>query len=312
MQIIQDIPGYADFVTVVPITKGWSGDSKYYIETKDDAQYLLRVGDISQYKRFQHAYAMMQKVAALGVPMQQPVGFGVCNGGESVFQLLTWLAGADAAAELPQLPIAEQYALGMRAGQILQQIHSIAAPAGIEDWATRYGRKTDWRIAAFHRHQDVALPLGAENSFLQFVTENRHLIANRPQVYQHGDYHPSNMIIGADGSLAIIDWNRDDYGDPWEEFVRIPFTVRDSPQFANGMLHGYFAGDPPLEFFRLLALYLASNALGAYHYAVQFGADEIEFTRAQNAMVLRWYDNMRTVVPTWYRPAAGATSKAEI
>ena len=35
---------------------------------------------------------------------------------------------------------------------------------------------------------------------------------------------------------AIIDWNRDDFGDPREEFNRITFTAHISPHFATGQL----------------------------------------------------------------------------
>jgi aminoglycoside phosphotransferase (APT) family kinase protein len=53
------------------------------------------------------------------------------------------------------------------------------------------------------------------------------ILKNRPQYYQHGDYHPGDMIIAPDGSLFVIDWNRDDFGDPWEEFNRIQRTDGD-------------------------------------------------------------------------------------
>jgi len=34
------------------------------------------------------------------------------------------------------------------------------------------------------------------------------------------------MVIAADNGLFIIDFNRFDFGDPWEEFNRIVFSGR--------------------------------------------------------------------------------------
>ena len=61
----------------------------------------------------------------------------------------------------------------------------------------------------------VECPIKYENgqAFIDYINENRHLLKNRPQVYQHGDYHIGNMMIDRGGQLHVIDFNRNDYGD---------------------------------------------------------------------------------------------------
>ena len=61
------------------------------------------------------------------------------------------------------------------------------------------------------------------------ITANRYLLKDRPQVYQHGDYHIGNMMIDHNGQLHVIDFNRNDYGDPWEEFNRIVWCAQKAP-----------------------------------------------------------------------------------
>jgi len=39
-----DIPGYDTFIKIERITKGWSDDKKYYIETADGQRVLWVVG----------------------------------------------------------------------------------------------------------------------------------------------------------------------------------------------------------------------------------------------------------------------------
>jgi serine/threonine-protein kinase len=295
-----DIPGYDTFIKIEPVIKGWSGDKKYYIETSGGRRLLLRVADITQYGRKKTEYEMMKKVAALGVPMQRPVDFGTCHDGKSVYVLLIWVDGEDMETVLPLMSETDQYVLGLKSGEILRKIHSLPAPAEYEDWETRFNLKTDRRIETYHRYKEQVLTSKGEEHFLAYVESNRALLKNRPQCYQHGDYHPGNMITAPDGSFSVIDWNRDDFGDPWEEFNRITFTAHTSPHFATGQFHGYFGGEPPAEFFKLLAFYIASNQLGVVGWARPFGQSEADFAKKQNEEVLRWYDNMRTVVPSWY------------
>ena len=136
---------------------------------------------------------------------------------------------------------------------------------------------------------------------MKFIAENRHLLAGRPQSYQHGDYHIGNMMIDQNRQLTIIDFDRDDYGDPWEEFNRIVWCAQSAPAFASGMVDGYFDGNVPEAFWRLLALYICSNTLSSLPWAIPFGEEEIKVMRKQADEVLRWYDGMKNVVPSWYQ-----------
>ena len=109
-----------------------------------------------------------------------------------------------------------------------------------------------------------------------------------------------NMMI-SQSELIIIDFDRFDYGDPWEEFNRIVWCAQASPKFACGMVDGYFDGQVPYQFWQLLALYICSNTLSSIPWAIPFGQKEIDTMINQAKDVLSWYDNMKNPVPTWYR-----------
>jgi hypothetical protein len=68
------------------------------------------------------------------------------------------------------------------------------------------------------------------------------------------------------------------------------------------MVDGYFDGDVPLEFWKLLAVYISNNTLGSLPWAIPFGEREIQVMRRQAAQVFHWYDGMKKVVPSWYQP----------
>lgn len=119
-----------------------------------------------------------------------------------------------------------------------------------------------------------------------------------------------NMMIDTVGSLNIIDFDRSDYGDPWEEFNRIVWCAQKSPLFASGMVNGYFENEVPMEFWQLLTLYIANNALSSLPWAVNFGESEINTMKAQEKEILKWYDNMENVIPSWYLKECSPQSKS--
>lgn len=285
-----------EFVSKTPVEKGWSGDKKYCAVTADGIKYLLRVSTIEQYDRKKSEFELMQRVAELGVPMCEALEFGICD--EGIYSVQTWIDGRDAEELLPELSEEEQYRYGFESGKILQKIHSIPAPEGIEAWEMYFNRKADRKIKMY---EECTLKYENGDKFIEYVNAHRHLLQGRPRTYQHGDYHVGNMMIDKSGKLYIIDFNRNDFGDPWEEFNRIVWCAQAAPKFAAGMVDGYFEGDVPQEFWELLALYISSNTLSSLPWAIPFGEGEIATMTNQAADVLEWYDNMTNPIPTWYR-----------
>ena len=278
------------------IHKGWSGDKKYRITDENGIAYLLRVSPKEQDEKKRRQFHRMEQAARLGIPMCLPVEFGTDDAG--VYSIQSWVSGVDAEAYIPTLPKERQYAYGLDAGRILVRLHSLPAPEGAEDWEVRFNKKIDRKIAMYE-----ACPLKYEGgeAFLRHIEKSRHLLAGRPQSYQHGDYHIGNMMVDEAGVLTVIDFDRDDHGDPWEEFNRIVWCAQAAPAFAAGMVDGYFGGEVPMDFWNLLALYICSNTLSSLPWAIPFGDGEINTMRKQAKDILDWYDNMNTVVPGWYR-----------
>ncbi len=289
---------YQDIVSRTSIDKGWSGDQKYCAVTSDGTKYLLRITSPERAHRFHLGFMRMQEAAALGVPMCLPIEFGQSQ--EGTFAIHSWIDGVDAEAFIPTLPLDRQYAYGLDAGRILAKLHTIPAPEDAPAWEPRFNAKIGRKIAMYEACE-LKYECGGD-AFLMYIAENRHLLANRPQTYQHGDYHIGNMMIDKTGVLTIIDFDRDDFGDPWEEFNRIVWCAQAAPAFASGMVDGYFNGNVPPDFWKLLALYICSNTLSSLPWAIPFGKREVQTMHKQAAQILQWYDDMKNVVPTWYQP----------
>lgn len=284
------------FYTKEIIEKGWSKDKKYCVTDENNQRYLLRVSAMESYERKKQEYELALQVAAIGVPMCKPIAFGISD--EGVYSVHSWIDGMDAEEKVPQLSEQEQYKYGFAAGQILQKIHTIPAPEGYEKWEVYFNRKVDYKI---EKYNECSIKYKNGDLFVQYINANRELLNGRPSTYQHGDYHTGNMMIGTDGQLYIIDFDRNDFGDPWEEFNRIVWSAQDAPIFSTAMVNGYFDNQVPDKFWKLLALYISSNTLGSVPWAIPFGQGEVDTMIRQAEDVLSWYHNMEDVVPTWYK-----------
>ena len=285
-----------NIVSKILIEKGWSGDKKYYITDCEQTKYLLRISPIEQYERKKFEFELMKTVAERGVPMCKPIEFGTCTDG--VYSIQSWIDGSDAEDILVHCSNHQQYSYGFQAGEILKAIHGIPAPDDREEWKSFFNRKMDRKIKVYN---ECPLKYECGQPFIDYINSHRHLLKGRPSVYQHGDYHIGNMMIGVDKQLYIIDFNRNDFGDPWEEFNRIVWCAQSMPYFATGMVNGYFDNNVHETFWELLALYISSNALSSLPWAIPFGQSEIDVMINQAKDILAWYDNMKQVVPTWYK-----------
>lgn len=296
MKDMTGIPGYR-FTKTNLITKGLSGDEKFYLETKEGDRFLARITECSEYERKKAEYILVQKVSKIGIPMPAPVEFGYCEDKSKIYTLFTWAEGEDAQKVLPKLSQKEQYRLGVEAGRILRKLHDNSITECCEDWQTRYFSVIEPRLEAYRKE---GIPFEGSGRVLDYIEANKHLLFCRPQTLHHGDFHLGNMVIGRKGELSVIDWDTADFenvGDPWYEFNRIGTGV---PAFAAGQIDGYFENNVPDEFWRLLTFYLAASAITSIVWAKYFAPECMDEIMKLNTNIVRWHYGMKDIIPLWY------------
>lgn len=283
------------FISKQPINKGWSSDKKFCVTDENGTRYLLRISSIDQFSTKESEFKIMKQIDSMGIPMCRPIEFGTCK--EGVYSIQSWIEGRDAEEIITTLSDTGQYVYGLEAGRILKKIHSIPAPGGQENWESRFNRKIDRIIKGY---TDCPEKFDGADVFIDYINSNRNLLKNRLQCFGHGDYHRGNMMIDSTCMLNIIDFGRYDFGDPWEDMKAITWDVQMSPLFASGRINGYFEGDVPIEFWKLLSFYICVGTLSSIAWAVPFGQGEINTMKTLAAHVLEWYDNMKNLEPSWY------------
>ena len=280
------------------ISKGWSSDEKYKIKTSDGQTLLLRISDISNYDSKKKEFEIIEKYSKLGFPMSQPVDFGNCNDGKSCYMLLTFVEGVDLEQALPTLSEKEQYLLGREAGEILRKIHSITLDECDIPTQTKRERKL-WQL---YRYEEAThLRVENDEDAIAYVKNNINLIWQQNPVYQHGDFHPGNLIYMPDGQIGVIDFNRWEVGDPYEEFYKLEsFGIDVSVPYSIGQIDAYFEDKVPEDFWGALAVYCAQAALFSIKWAEKFGQKDIDGMVERCKRAFENYDGFNSIVPKWY------------
>lgn len=198
------------FVSKELIQKGWSSDKKYHVIDENGLHFLLRVSKLEHRARKEAEFAVMKQVEASGVSMCRPLKQW-CDQ-SCVYTLLEWIEGEDLESVLPRLSECEQYCLGLEAGRLQRRIHSIPAPPEQGSWECFYKKKAEKHL---QQYLDCPLKYEEDAFFIQSVYRCLPLIAGRPTMLQHGDFHRGNLMLDQHGCLRVIDFEKFDYGDPW-------------------------------------------------------------------------------------------------
>ncbi|HEM2762784.1 TPA: phosphotransferase [Streptococcus suis] len=259
-----------------PLTKGWSSDRKYKVQLEDGRLGLLRIAERPVYEAKRSEFQLVENLFGLSLPVAEPIAFWTDD--LSVYTLYEWVEGQDMNEVASSLSDSVLYELGCQAGKFLRALHAQPIDQSLRDWNSFYQAKIDNKLAAYQAASH-SYPNG--QAMIDFVQANRHLLEGRPIAYHHGDFHTGNFLLGKDGKLKILDFDRHDIGDPWEEFNRLIFTADLSPAFARGQVAAYFDGVIPEEFWRLMALYVTVNSLGALSWAEQVDSEQIPLMKLQ-------------------------------
>lgn len=274
--------------------KGWSDDQKYIVTTRDD-KYLLRLSSIDRIKDIQLQINLVEQCMELGLPMQQLVSHGEYH--NPYYLLYKWIEGYEAKEILPTLTLEEQYELGLEAARLLKAIHTIPG-------ANQFGWR-DFFLKKIERKKSMYLnceyKYDNDQCLFNVIEKYENRIIDKPVVYHHGDYHVGNMVIDEKGKLWIIDFDRCSIGAPFEEFNRISWCVNTSEAFSRGRVDGYFDGTVPIDFWKVLSVYIATNILSSLPWAVQFGVKEIQVMKQEFEVQRKYYEDFNIVIPKWYK-----------
>ncbi|OZB96246.1 phosphotransferase family protein [Paenibacillus sp. XY044] len=263
-----------------PLEKGYSDARKFILYQADTPVYLLRVHEGSAYARHRVEFELLRKHEANQVRCSKPLVVELARHLDLCYLLLSYIPGVSGEEVLPGLSPEAQLHQGAAAGKELKKIHEVTPNFPIA-WAPQ-------RTEKYRQKKEKLRGLGLRfhrQSYLEsYIDDHLDLLKKSPVTFQHDDFHPSNLIFQNHRLAGVIDFGRFDWGDPWEEFFKLPkYTCQISPYFAKGQVHGYFHDCIPDDFWPKYNLFVALNQHatligGAQNDRVQETMEKIERT----------------------------------
>nr|WP_301291509.1 aminoglycoside phosphotransferase family protein [Paenibacillus xylanexedens] len=259
---------------------------------------LVRVYDIAEEWMKQREYQYLQSMQQLGVLCPATLGTGRLDEKHG-YMIFSYIEGEDASERLPQLNEQQQWAVGLEAGAQLQLIHQLPMEEQIESW---YIRKSTKHQRYVERYRQCPIVMKEDHVILTFIADHLGWMKNRPDGFQHDDFHPSNLVVKQDKLAGVIDFNRYDQGDPIHEFLKLGlFASEISIPYSIGQIQGYFDGNEPDElFWRLYSLYTAMALVSSVVWIQQVKPEETLEMMAKIERVREDHDDFRSFIPRWY------------
>lgn len=284
--------------SIEPIHKGYSGDQKFLVRTKDGNHLLLKIFDLNEYGRKHEEFGLMRQMEMLGVNCSKPVEIGKLS--TAGYMLFSYIDGMDATDELPSCSESEQYAIGLEAGEELRKINQLPAPSDVPPWFERKAAKHKRYI---EQYLSCGVRVKNDDRIMSFIEHNLSCMENRPNRFQHDDFHVGNLIVKDKRLSGVIDFNRYDWGDPVHEFLKLGFFSREiSVPFSIGQIHGYFKGGrPPEAFWRLYSVYTAMSVFSSVVWTLKVVPDTLRDMMEKIDMVLEDHHYFDRIQPGWYQ-----------
>lgn len=296
--LIKEIPFIKDCRDIVKIDKGFSSDEKYKIRMPaEQATVLLRLFSAQELAQKKLEYAVMEQMQQLGIRCSKPLAIG--KAGDKGYMITSYLAGEDAEYALPHYSPEEQFAVGFEAGMELRNMHQHEAPAETSSWAARKTAKHRKYLAAYAA---CGMKIRNDQKIIDFIEEHIHLMDGRPNLFQHDDYHPGNLIV-KDGRFAgVVDFGRYDWGDPFHEFLKVGlFSRGQSIPFSVGQIKGYFHDSEPDDiFWKLYSLYLAMCVFSSVVWTLKLMPEDMDGMLEKIYQLLDDHDHFDRIKPKWY------------
>ncbi|MEI4770052.1 aminoglycoside phosphotransferase family protein [Psychrobacillus sp. FJAT-51614] len=284
---------------VEPLSKGYSPDKKYVVVDNYGKKYVLRIIVLDGYERKKEEFQILRDIEEYKVQAPKPVDIGVLEDLGICYNIYSYMEGKDVKESIPSLTEQEQYEIGIEAGRDLARIHLHPAPSTIKPW---YERAVQKHYRYLDAYKNCGIKIEHDDKIMDFIESNAHYLKNRPNQFQHDDFHIENIILKDKKYVGVIDFNNYDWGDPFHDFVKVAMSSRvDSIPFSVGQIHGYFDHQIPEEFWRLYSIYVAMVVFSSVVWSIKKSPEQLDKMIERIYVMLEDHKNFELLTPTWYK-----------
>lgn len=296
--LVDKIKALRNSTRVTRLSKGYSPDEKYVVKNEDGDKYLLRISDMKRYERKKEEFQILTDIRKYKVHSARPIDFGMLKELGVCYSIFSYMEGEDAKSSIQSFKEREQYEIGIEAGKDLARIHLHPAPVTIKSWYERSIQKHNRYLMEYKK---CGIKINHDEKIMSFIESNYPYLKNRPNQFQHDDFHLENIILKDKKYVGVIDFDNFDWGDPFHDFVKVALASReDSISFSVGQIEGYFAHNIPEEFWRFYSIYCAMVIFSSIVWSIKKSPEQLDKFIERIDLMLEDHKNFELVKPSWY------------
>lgn len=287
-------------IKIIDRIKAEASGCNYFVHANDDSQFLLKVYSNKSIHDLQYDCTINHKISHAKVKIPKILEIGFLDD-SSLFELFEWIPGSSLNELLSTLTKEQQYKKGLNAGRILKSIHLLRLDGVESNTKKALHERIEAALALVDYRKRNKQQLYKAEVFKKYLLSNPVIYDEQKKSLLHGDYHTGNIINDFQENLWVIDWLYGHVGDPTEDFVRIFVSSDCYPDFAKGQVHGYFDGNPPLNFWHKLKIYTAIQQLEILSYSLGKLPNGQTFQEHQHNLAYIQYNGMKSIIPQFYK-----------
>lgn len=298
LELVKVIPQLREAKQIERISKGYSLDYKFKIAVSGQGNVLLRIFPYRDIDSKQKEVRVLEALKQMGVLCSTPLGIGRLDENNG-YMILNYLEGEDASEILPSMSEQQQHSIGLQAGAELKLIHRLPVEKQAESW---YIRKSKKHRRYVDQYKACPVVMEGDQPILNFIEDYLEWMKERPDGFQHDDFHPANLVVNKGELAGVIDFNRADQGDPVHEFLKLGlFAAEISTPYSIGQIQGYFDGREPDEgFWNMYSLYMAMALVSSVVWIQNVKPEETDQMMMKIEQVREDHDDFRRLIPKWY------------
>lgn len=295
-RVWDDISCSRNWLNIDLINKNYQGDKRYYISEFTGAEYILEIYNKTYENKRIDEFNFTKLLSKYMLYTTKKNGN--CNNNKLVYNLYNYNKSINLSKYINTLNKKQRYQLGYKAGMILSSIHEVST-IDENDYNTSYYGRVKHVLNMF---KECELKVDNIEHIIEYIDHNKSLLQNRPLCLLHGNFTIDNLSVSeTDYKIKINNLNCYSIGDPWLDFSNIVYSAITSSDFAQGQIDGYFRDKIPNKFFKLSALYIATEQISKITWGLAYGDENYKKTLAFASKIFNWYNNFMKTKPSWYR-----------
>lgn len=188
----------------------------------------------------------------------------------------------------------ENYETGFLIGKDIRDYHDLQEESNDNQWPSDYLFKID------HLYHEYGIRdyRGAKDYILiDILNSSKYLlkVCGSKEILIYDDM--KNLQVDAKSGYNLLRNARIECVQPYYIFKDINETAKWNPEFATGLIDGYFKGDTPLLFFKYLAIYTITENM---HRIVVCEDKNDEAFYQETEKIIEIYNEFSDIRPIWY------------